>query len=171
MADIRERRFLDRASFDKATSWIDAHGSKLPAEEITISEAAGRVLAEPIAAAWPIPPADRASSDGYAVRSDDTVGAGDYNPLALALCDCNNELPPSAAAPIAAGASLPRGADAILPFESARATGSTLEVFSAVAQGRGVEREGQQFQAGTALLRSSQNASATGYRPHRLARN
>lgn len=152
MADIRERGFSDRASFDKATRWIDAHGSKLLAEEIAVSEAASRVLAEPIAAAWAIPPADRASSDGYAVRSDDTVGAGDYNPLALTLCDGNNALPPSAAAPIAAGASLPRGADAILPFGSARATGSALEVFSAVAQGWGVEREGQQIQTGTALL-------------------
>jgi molybdopterin molybdotransferase len=152
MADIRERGFSDRAPFDKATSWIDAHGAKLLAEEIAVSEAAGRVLAEPIAAACAIPPADRASSDGYAVRSDDTVGAGDYNPLALALCDCDNELPPAAAAPIATGASLPRGADAILPFESARANNSVLEVFSAVAQGRGVERKGQQLQAGAALL-------------------
>ena len=152
MADIRERGFSDRVSFDKATSWIDAHGAKLTAEEIAVSEAAGRVLAEPIVAAWAIPPADRAATDGYAVRSDDTVGAGDYNPLALTLCAGNNELPPSAAARIAAGASLPRGADAILPFESARATGSALEVFGAVAQGWGVEREGQQIHAGTALL-------------------
>jgi molybdopterin molybdotransferase len=152
MADIRERGFSDRASFDKATAWVDAHGATLMAKEIDLSEATGRVLAEPVEAAWAIPPADRASSDGYAVRSDDTVGAGDYNPLVLTLCHREDALPPSAAAPIAAGESLPRGADAILPFESARASGAALEVFSAAAEGRGVEREGQQIQAGTTLL-------------------
>ena len=84
--DIRERGFSDRVSVEKATSWVDGHSTKLTAEEIDVSEASGRVLADPMEAASAIPPADRASSDGYAVRSDDTVGAGDYNPLDLALC-------------------------------------------------------------------------------------
>jgi molybdopterin molybdotransferase len=122
------------------------------AEEIAVSEADGRVLAASIAAAGPIPPAGRAATDGYALRSDDTVGAGDYNPLALTLCACNADLPPSAAASIAAGAALPRGADAILPFESARAQGGTLEIFEAVAQGCGIEHTGQQSQAGSTLI-------------------
>jgi molybdopterin molybdotransferase len=149
--DIRERGFSDRFSVEKATDWVDGHSTKLTAEEIYVSEAAGRVLAENIEAAEAIPPADRASSDGYAVRSEDTVGAGDYNPLDLAICECD-ELPPAAATPVVAGAPLPRGADAILPFESARAHGAALEIFGAVAEGCGVEREGQQVQAGAVLI-------------------
>jgi molybdopterin molybdotransferase len=156
IADIRERGFSGRASLDQATDWVDAHSAKLTAEEIDISEAANRVLADPMEASWAVPPADRACSDGYAVRSDDTVGAGDYNPLVLTLCDGDAELPPTAAAPMVAGASLPRGADAILPFESARAHGAAIEVFSAVAEGWGVEREGRQIQAGTVLIERGQ---------------
>ena len=149
--DIRERGFSDRVSVEKATSWVDRHSTKLTAEQIDVSEASGRVLAGPMKAASAIPPADRASSDGYAVRSDDTVGAGDYNPLDLVLCE-GDELPPVAATPVVAGAPLPHGADAVLPFESARAHGAALEVFSAVAEGCGVERKGQQVQPGTVLI-------------------
>lgn len=156
MADIRERGFSGRASLEQAAAWVDAHSARLMAEEIAAAEAAGRVLASPIAATGPIPPAGRAATDGYALRSDDTVGAGDYNPLSLTLCDCNAELPPSAAASIVAGASLPRGADAILPFESAQARSGTLEIFGSVAQGHGVEHPGQQSPAGSTLIEPGQ---------------
>jgi molybdopterin molybdotransferase len=152
IADIRQRGFSDRASLDEATAWVDAHSTKLMAEAVDVSEAVGRVLADRMEAAWAIPPVDRACSDGYAVRSGDTVGAGDYNPLNLTLYERDGELPPTTAAPIVAGTSLPRGADAILPFEAARANGTTLEIFGAVAEGWGVERKGQQLQPGTMLI-------------------
>jgi molybdopterin molybdotransferase len=179
--EARLRGFSGRASLEEATGWIDAQGARLRAEEIGVSEAAGRVLAAPVDAAGTIPPADRAGADGYAVRAGDTVGAGDYNPLTLALSELEDELPPVGAAPIVAGARLPRGADAILPFELARANGTTLadnaalpaagagagnavlpaagagatlDVFGAVAEGWGIERKGQQVQAGTRLAES-----------------
>ncbi len=163
-ADMRGRGFSDRVSLEAATEWIDAHSATLRAEEIELRAAAGRVLAVDVASEWAIPAADRAGADGYAVRSSDTVGAGDYNPLELALVKAD-ELPAAAAVSISSGEALPRGADAILPFELARTKGATsnatlpaaglgkiLEVFGAVAEGFGVERKGQQVQAGTQLL-------------------
>jgi molybdopterin molybdotransferase len=167
--DVRGRGFSDRVSLEVATEWIDAHSAVLGAEEIDVREAANRVLAADVKAARAVPAFDRAGIDGYAVRSGDTVGAGDYNPLELALAEAQDELPAASAAPIIAGERLPHGADAILPFELARvngeatdiaalpaagaqAAGAKLEVFGAVAEGLGVEREGQQVQAGTRLL-------------------
>lgn len=150
--DVRGRGFPDRVSLEAATEWIDAHSAALRAEEIDVREAAGRVLASDVEAKWAIPAADRAGVDGYAVRSADTVGAGDYNPLELALVKAEDELPAASAASISSGEALPRGADAILLFESARANGEILEVFGAVAEGFGVERKGQQVQAGTKLM-------------------
>jgi molybdopterin molybdotransferase len=158
--DVRGRGFSDRVSLEVATEWIDAHSAALRAEEIDVREAAWRVLAADAVAAWAIPAADCAGVDGYAVRADDTVGAGDYNPLKLALAKAD-ELPAASAAPIMAGERLPSGADAILPFELTRVNGATgnaslpaagAEVFGAVAEGFGVERKGQQVQAGTRLF-------------------
>jgi molybdopterin molybdotransferase len=179
--EVRGRGFPDRVSLEAATEWIDAHSAALLAEEIDVREAAGRVLASDVEAKWAIPAADRAGTDGYAVRSADTVGAGDYNPLELALVNAEDELPAASAASISSGEALPRGADAILPFDLARTkgagagnaslpaagagaagaqaagaqaagAGAVLEVFGAVAEGFGVERKGQQVQAGTKLM-------------------
>ena len=82
---MRGRGFSDRVSLEAATEWIDAHSAALRAEEIELRAAAGRVLAS----TWrrngrfrlPTVPGRM----GIAVRSADTVGAGDYNPLELAL--------------------------------------------------------------------------------------
>lgn len=153
-----DRGFSGRASLDEATGWIDAHGARLGEEEIGLRGAAGRVLASPLTAASDLPPYDCAGVDGYAVRAGETVGAGDYNPLFLALGTAQ-DLSPGSAMPVVAGTPLPRGADAILPFESARESdqksGAALEVFEAVAEGWGIVRKGQQVQAGTMLAPSA----------------
>jgi molybdopterin molybdotransferase len=151
-ADVRGRGFSDRVSLDAAREWIDAHSAVLTAEEIDVRETAGRVLASSMDAAWAVPAADRAGADGYALRAADTVGAGDYNPLELALVAVEDELPPASAASIRSGDLLPRGANAVLPFDLARTSGSVLEVFGAVAEGSSVERKGQQVQAGARLV-------------------
>lgn len=152
----RAREFLrtspDCAALEQAIAWIDAHGSPLEAEEICVHEAAGRMVAAPVESAWPLPPAECATADGFAVRSCDTVGAGDYNPLLLTLCAPGDELPPLCAAPIVAGAALPRGADAVLPFGLALANGPGLEVFGAVPRGLSIVRQGQQLPSGTSLV-------------------
>ena len=46
-------------------------------ERITLSEASGRVLAASATSAHDVPPFDRAAMDGYAVRAEDTFGAGE----------------------------------------------------------------------------------------------
>jgi molybdopterin molybdotransferase len=170
-ADVRGRGFADRVSLQRATEWLDSHSAALQAEEIELQAAAGRVLAAEVAAESAIPATDRAGMDGYGVRSADTVGAGDYNPLELALVEAGQGLAGPQAALISSGEALPHGADAILPFELARVKGAAtgnaslpvadagpaagaqvLEVFGAAAEGWGVERKGQQLQAGARIF-------------------
>jgi molybdopterin molybdotransferase len=118
--------------------------------------AQGRVIAEPVSAPADIPAMDCAVTDGYALRSAETEGATDYNPLLFTLNEISNEpcrrLPLAGAALVSAGTPLPCGADAVLPFDAAQLKGTTLEIFSAVAAGSGVERRGQQVRAGAALI-------------------
>ena len=150
--DVRLRGFSGRHPVEHALAWVDAHAEPLPAEAIAAADAWGRVLAEPVVAAADVPPVDRASEDGYALRSGETIGASPYNPLLLALEEASAPLGPAAAALVSAGAALPEGADAVLAFAAAQAEGGTLEVSSAVAEGMGVERRGQELRAGTALI-------------------
>ena len=157
--DVRLRGFSDRASFEEAIAWLDVHGRPgLPAEDISVDAAQGRVIAEPISAPADIPAMDCAGVDGYALRSAETEGATDYNPLLFNLNETLNEpshpLPLAGAVMVSAGTPLPAGADAVLPFDATQLKGATLEIFAAVAAGSGVERSGQQVRAGTALIES-----------------
>jgi molybdopterin molybdotransferase len=152
--DVRLRGFSDRASFKEAVAWVDAHGVlSIPAEEIEIAAAKGRVLADPISAPADIPGLDCAAVDGYALRSAETEGATDYNPLAFTLHESANEpLPLAGAVMIITGAPVPRGADAVLPFDTTQSRGRVLEIFATPAAGSGIERRGQQLRAGAALF-------------------
>src|SRR5947208_16729184 len=72
--DEAERRF--RAALDLRP---------LPAEEVALAEALGRVLAADVAAPVDVPGFDRADVDGFAVRAEDTFGAGEEGPRVLQL--------------------------------------------------------------------------------------
>ncbi|HEY6099520.1 MAG TPA: molybdopterin-binding protein, partial [Anaeromyxobacter sp.] len=146
--DVRLRGFADRVSLERALSWVDRHGARLEAEDVGAAGAAGRVPAAALLSPTDLPPADRAGEDGYAVRSGDTVGASAYAPALLRIQQGPGPLAPGGAALVAAGEALPGGADAILAFEVAQATGPSLEVIASVAEGNGIERAGQAARAG-----------------------
>ena len=66
---------------DEALEIVLAHTPTLPAEDVLLEAALGRVLAEDVAADHDLPPFDRAAMDGYAVRADDAAVA----PVVLAV--------------------------------------------------------------------------------------
>ena len=62
---------MDALSVAEALERILADVTVMPVEQVTITEACGRVLAEDVAALLTQPPFDASAMDGYAVRSDD----------------------------------------------------------------------------------------------------
>ncbi len=151
-ADIRRKGFSDRVSLGAAIEWLDAHSPGAAVEQVPTAAAMGRNLSRAVRVGEDVPPIDRAAADGYALRAADTVGASDYNPLSLVRQEFGPILPPGTAIDIVAGAALPSGADAIVPFEQAQAAETTIEVFAAAPEGALVDRRGQELRAGTTIL-------------------
>jgi molybdopterin molybdotransferase len=149
--DVRLRGFADRVPVEAAQAWVDGRAARLAGVEVGLDEAVGRVLAAPLAAAGDHPPAARAGTDGYAVRSADTFGASAYDPLPLALRDPATPSGAGRAALVTAGAPLPPWADAVLGFEAAQPAAGSVEAVAPVAEGTGIERAGQQVRAGAPL--------------------
>jgi molybdopterin molybdotransferase len=61
-------------TFEEARRVVEEHASRLSSgttEAVSLLQAAGRALAEPVAADRDIPPFPRSTRDGYAVRADD----------------------------------------------------------------------------------------------------
>src|SRR5438094_10628199 len=133
--DVRMRGFRERTEVDAVLSLLKSRLSPLPAEEVELREAAGRVLAKEVIAPIPVPGFDRSAMDGYALRGEETFGAGPYNPLEFAVV--GQVLPgrpyagtvrPGEAVRIMTGAPLPDGADAVLQAEAADEAAGRLRV-------------------------------------------
>ncbi|RMH00389.1 MAG: molybdopterin biosynthesis protein [Chloroflexi bacterium] len=91
----------------------------LPAEEVLVAEANGRILAAPVWARLSSPHYHASAMDGYAVRARDTQGATETSPVVLELVAAT-EVEPQAARPAAAvntGHPLPVWANAVVMVE------------------------------------------------------
>lgn len=127
----------------------------LPVEPVPLAAAAGRVLAQDLAATRTQPPADVSAMDGYAVRAADVAAA----PARLRLA---GEVPagrpfagsigPGEAARIFTGGVLPPGTDTVVIQELATRDGETVIVEKPAGLGRNVRKAGLDFEAGEVLL-------------------
>jgi molybdopterin molybdotransferase len=141
---------------DEAIARIVAHVAPLPAESVTLADAAGRTLAEPLKARRMQPPFDASAMDGYALRAEDTTKA----PVELRVIGMSaaghrydGKVGAGETVRIFTGAPVPAGADAILIQENARANADgSITVTEAVARGRYVRPAGLDFREGAALL-------------------
>jgi molybdopterin molybdotransferase len=129
-------------------------------ERVGLRESAGRVIAEPPSAPMDVPPFDRAAMDGYAVRADDTFGAGRYDPRTLRILETvyTGQLPsrPIAAGEcveIATGAPMPEGADAVVMVEETERDGDAVRIFVPVYPRQHVGPHGADIAQGQTVLR------------------
>jgi molybdopterin molybdotransferase len=163
-----DRPTLDRPSLDRPASdrpapveWDDArvaaHGVAVPVppRAVSLADALGCVLAEPVRALVAIPPADCSAMDGYAV-----CGEGPWTVVSSARAGEERAAPlrPGTACEIATGAAVPAGTLAVLPYEKARRTGDVITgalpgtVAGAIEPGRHVRRAGEECAAGDEVL-------------------
>jgi molybdopterin molybdotransferase len=132
----------------------------LPSEEVAIPDALSRVLAESITAPADVPPFTNSSMDGFAVRSEDIVGAGEATPKALSLHETTiaagqlslNALGKGEAVRIMTGAPLPPGADTVVEQELATAHAERVLIFLDAGPGRNVRLAGEDLAAGDLVL-------------------
>ena len=157
--DVRMRGFTQRAPVEAVWQWLEQVAPPLAEEWVALDDAPGRVLTRAVTAPEPVPPFPRSAMDGYALRGEETVGAGDYNPLAFSLAGealpgkaFEGTVAPGAAVRIMTGAPVPDGADAVVPVEYAREGSTGVEVTAAVPPRKNVGPLGEDVAAGEVLL-------------------
>lgn len=141
----------------KAWQRLLPHLAPLPAERLSRREAAGRVLAQALAATVDVPASDVSAMDGFALAGP--VEPGESRPVTGTVAAGDppgSELAPGAAARIMTGAPVPAGADRVLPVEE-----TTVETGDGEARvtlqadpgpGRHIRRRGEVLEAGDPLL-------------------
>ena len=132
----------------------------LSVEELSISNALGRVLAQDIISPSDLPEFDRSTMDGYAVRSGDTFGAAESRPALLAVIGDipmgvmpDRTIGKGECMKIATGGALPKGADAVVMFEQTqRVDDMSIEVVKAVAPEENVSTVGEDMRKGETVM-------------------
>ena len=126
----------------------------LKAESVPLDAAAGRVLAEDLAARLTQPPFDASAMDGFAVRAGDVASLPARLRLIGESAACHGfhgEVGGGEAVRIFTGAPVPEGADTIVIQEDAEEAGGVVVVREAAA-GKHIRPRGQDFQQGDVLL-------------------
>jgi molybdopterin molybdotransferase len=145
----------DLTSFADAQRLVLERAKPLEAERVPIERAAGRVLAEPAAAATDLPPFPSSAMDGIAVRAADTAGAPVTLPLAGEVAaghPSDAPLGPGQAMRIATGGVVPEGADAVIPVEVIAFEDGGVRVESPAAPGANVRERGGDIRTGETVL-------------------
>ncbi len=151
-------------TIEEALERILAYVSVLPAEEKHPLDALGQVLDEDITATFDIPPLDNTSMDGYAVRATDTASASEASPRKLQVIGevaagyiYDGEVTDGTAVRIMTGAPIPRGADAVVPFEETDEetahSHESVRVFKEARPGANIRPAGQDVRTGDVVLR------------------
>jgi molybdopterin molybdotransferase len=142
----------------------------LDEESASILDSLGQVLAEDIKSDINVPPLDNSAMDGYAVQSQDTIGANKESPRLLRVIDTvmagsisSHEVVPGTAVRIMTGAPVPRGADSVIQFENtddekrresaAGQPATEVGVLSETRPGLNVRKAGEDIARGAVALK------------------
>jgi molybdopterin molybdotransferase len=152
-----------------AARLVQEVGVPFPTEDCPIASAHGRVLRQDVIADRPLPPFDRVTLDGYALRAGDVRAADTKTsavqpaqltvigaPQAAGMIARTLPTTPGACIEVMTGAVLPRGADCVVPYEDTDRDGSTVTLAAHVAAGlqpgAAIHREGSDHGAGDRIV-------------------
>ncbi|RLF09724.1 MAG: molybdopterin molybdenumtransferase MoeA [Thermoprotei archaeon] len=147
-------------SLEEAQERLKKFKLNLGVEVVHLRESLGRVLARDVHCNVALPPFNRSSRDGYAVKAEDTFVASDQNPARLLLIgSVSMGMKPSIAigrgecAYIPTGAPLPRGANAVVMVEDVKVEDNYVYVYRPVAPLQNVVTVGSDVPKGSLIAK------------------
>jgi len=147
-------------SFEQARACVlrevSAERGSLPTEQVPSLEAAGRVLAEEIAADRDYPPFPRSARDGFAVRAADVPGELTVIGEVRAGEVFSGTVGKGRAVEIMTGAPLPEGADAVVMLEHTERSGDRVKAARSLKPGENFGAQGTEAQQGSTVLFAGQ---------------
>ena len=127
---------------------------RLASQTVSLSQCAGRFLAEPLVALAPVPAFDCSAMDGWAVRATEAVTGARlrFGGRLLAGDAPGAALGPGEAVRIFTGAPIPSGADAVVPQELAEETDAGVVLRQGAQREEHIRRAGEDLKIGEVAL-------------------
>ena len=143
----------------EASARILAGIEPLGAERVSLLDAAGRVLATPVASPLTLPAWDNSAMDGYAVRAADIEPAREDAPVSLRVLESvqagefpSRQVEAGTAIRIMTGAPVPEGADSVVRVEDTNGATDVVVVTSARDARRNIRPRGEDIETGVVVL-------------------
>ncbi len=132
-------------------------------EQVRIEDAASRVLAITAVAGFNVPPFDRSSMDGYAVRAEDTYGASAFSPMRLRIKGVQHAgeifegmIEQGECVQVATGCPVPKGSDAVVMVEYTKLDGEHVEIQRPAYPGANISPEGEDIKTGETVVKAGE---------------
>ena len=133
---------------------------KAESEEISVSEAYGRILYEDVYSRMDFPPFDKALKDGFAILSSDSFGASEESPNTLEVIDfleagstTDKKVEKGKCIEISTGAAMPEGAEAVVMVEYCEKMGDKVNLFTTATPSQDVACKGSDIEEGNLILK------------------
>jgi len=143
----------------EALETVLGHVTTLGVEQVALTAAAGRVLAEPVQATRDIPPFRNTAMDGYAVRAADIASATSAGAVSLRVLEVvaaggvpGVTLNKGTATKVMTGSPIPEGADAVVRIEDTTESNGQVLVLASVPSGANVRLAGEDMKTGETVL-------------------
>lgn len=153
--------FLRIIDSEEVREIIDNIKIKKEIGEVTLEKAYKRVLAGDIKAEIDLPPFNRASMDGYAVRAEDTFGASEDNPVILKLTEivragesASKNVEKGTCIEVSTGAPVPEGANGVVMVEFTENKDDGIHIHKSTAHGQNIALKGSDVSRDDLLLKS-----------------
>lgn len=145
------RIFKERTKVEEARrTFLDVIKPIQDTEKVGLTDCPGRVLAHHITAPRDVPHYRRAAMDGYAVRSQDTIGSSPSNPVMLQLAE---EVSQGTCIRVHTGSNVPDGADAVVMVEDTVSIADMVEVRTQVHPNKHVGAIGEDMHKGDPVFK------------------
>jgi molybdopterin molybdotransferase len=142
--------------FRAAQQIIKEHARSFGTEKVSIEQAPGRVLKEPVFADRDYPPFNRVAMDGYAIRLEDFErGIREFQVVEIVYAGqvAAKVLTPGQCYKIMTGAPLPSSADVVIRREDTEEKGENVIIQASVLKPfQNIARQGEDVKSGTRVI-------------------
>ncbi len=131
-------------------------------ERVSVWQAQGRILAQPVTAPLDVPPHRNSAMDGYALRHADLASATALSVIGTAFAGhpFAGSVQAGECVRIMTGAVVPDGADSVVMQENVQREGDSIRIASTLARGENVRHPGEDMRIGDNVLDSGRKLNA-----------
>ena len=142
-------------TYEALQMWLNALQIEVRVTTIPLNEAYNRVCAEDVVAKNDLPRFNRSAVDGFAVKSEDTIGTTQSKPLLFRLTEKEElaDAGPREAKQIWTGNPIPKGADAVVMLENTKRANDKIEIWSQAIPYENISRKGEDIKKGEVAVK------------------